>query len=161
MKVYNTSPPWRRQLSGLTTSIKDLILLKWLSLPLALPQGPKASCAWEMIPLPLDDSIETYARTRKEPYKKIKYNENFVPPESTVTPESKGSDRLKGRPPTLWSTSGNAKTLLLNTPTLNVLPSSSQLEPYKGLKETFPHKAKQLALSVEDKDKRLMLTMEG
>ena len=47
-------------------------------------------------PIPNDESIETYTRTGKVPYKDVKYKGGYTPPESTDTPEKRRSERLKG-----------------------------------------------------------------
>ena len=54
--------------------------------------------------LPTDDTIETFPRSKKESYKKVKYKLKYIPPESEGVP-ARRSDRLRGVPPTTWKSS--------------------------------------------------------
>ena len=103
--------------------------------------------------LPTDDSIETFTKSGKEPYKKVKYKKKYTPPESQGVP-TRRSDQLKGRPTTLWTSSRNNEARLSSTTGLLIVPSSSQAEPTVGLKDT-PTTKESLPLSLTDQDERL------
>ena len=75
--------------------------------------------------LPLDDSIDTFVRPKKKPYKEIKYKNNYKPGESrngTFVNKPRRSDRLKGG--TTFGPSKTTNAMFVNERGMTVLPSS-------------------------------------
>ena len=87
--------------------------------------------------IPIDDSIESFTRTKKVPYKQVEYKKKFIPPEfKDPTPVVRRLERITPvttRPTTRWTASKTRKAMTVNG-RLITLPSSIQAEPIKGLK---------------------------
>ena len=87
--------------------------------------------------LDIDESIDQHPRTKKLPYKDIKYKDKYVPPTfqdpitSPVT-NPRRSERLKKPPGTTWTASRTRKTMTVNGRSI-IVPSSIQAIPSKGL----------------------------
>ncbi|HEY9710848.1 MAG TPA: reverse transcriptase domain-containing protein, partial [Oculatellaceae cyanobacterium] len=112
---------------------------------LALPKGTgpvtrsKGKLALDNTPLAVDESIETFTRSKKKGYKHVKYKEKYVPEEHVDEIQStkpRRSDRLKGRPPTVWKQSKESKALLTNTSGITLLPLAIQAVPISGMVKT-------------------------
>ena len=88
--------------------------------------------------IPIDETIESFPRTGKVPYKQVEYKKKFIPPEfKDPTPRVRRSERITPvatRPLTRWTASKARKAMLVNG-RLITLPSSIQAEPIRGLKD--------------------------
>lgn len=76
----------------------------------------------------IDESIDQYSRTKKQPYKEVKYKDKYVPPAfqdpitSPVT-NPRHSERLKKPTGTTWTASRTRKALKVNGRSI-IVPSS-------------------------------------
>ena len=83
--------------------------------------------------LPIDDTIETYTRTKKQPYKQVKYKEEYNPPEfEDKVPVLRRSERLNKSPKTTWKGTKSRKAMSVNGKTM-LVPSKLHAVPVKGL----------------------------
>ena len=65
--------------------------------------------------LDIDETIETYTRTKKKPYKEVKYKEKVTPLEfEDKTTSPRRSERLKSHK-TTWTASKPRRTMLVNS----------------------------------------------
>ena len=85
--------------------------------------------------LPLDDSTDTFVRSKKKSYKEIKYKKDYKPEEShngVFTSKPRRSARLKGG--TTFGPSKTANAMFVNGRGMTVLPSSIQAIPAPNLR---------------------------
>ena len=86
--------------------------------------------------IPIDETIETFTRTKKVPYNQVEYKKKYIPPEfKDPTPVVRRSERITPvatRPTTRWTASKTRKAMSVNG-RLITLPSSIQAEPIRGL----------------------------
>ena len=68
--------------------------------------------------IPIDDTIESFTRTKKVPYKQIEYKKKFIPPEfKNPTPVVRRSERITPVatcPTTRWTASKTIKVMNVN-----------------------------------------------
>ena len=76
-------------------------------------------------PIPMDDTIPTYSKSKKKPYKKIKYQSNYTPEEydGEISPKPRRSDRLKRNSSTRKSLSSSVDRVTLLPSSIITMPS--------------------------------------
>jgi hypothetical protein len=93
----------------------------------------KGKLKLDIIVIPIDESIETFPRAKKLPYKHVKYKEKYTPPEFTDKEQMpRRSERIKEHSKTTWKASNSRKTMHINGKTL-IVPSTIQAIPGKKL----------------------------
>lgn len=103
----------------------------------------------------IDETIESFTRTRKKPYKEVTYDKKYVPPEfEGKVPILKPSEWLKDKPKTTWEAAKSRKTMHVNGRTL-VVPSAIQAIPAIGLNKSSLFKPDPIPLSLDEKHEDL------
>ena len=105
--------------------------------------------------LAINETIESFTRSKKQPYKYTKYKEEYVPPDfqEEVT-TLRRSERIKEQPKTTWTSSKSRKAMSVNGKTI-IVPNSIQAIPYKGLVDKPLIHTKSTPLSLDFKDESL------
>jgi len=104
--------------------------------------------------LPIDETIDSFTRTKKQSYEDVNYKDTYIPPDfEDVTTIPRRSERLKDRP-TIWEASKSRKVMIINSKML-IVPSSIQAVPTKGmLNKPLIHNEKHVPLSIKEETLR-------